>query len=88
MSGRAAAFGGIRGAASVSKRYRRFSPIPNTPISVPISRPSIVPFGWVGERLDSVIFEIREDDEGEFYDLLTLWKASAAERKLYEENAF
>ena len=43
--------------------------------------------GWVGDRLYSVIFEIREDPEGEFYHLVTLWKATAAERKLYEENA-
>jgi uncharacterized DUF497 family protein len=42
--------------------------------------------GWVGDRLYSVIFEIREDAEGEFYHLVTLWKATAAERKLYEEN--
>ena len=42
--------------------------------------------GWVGGRLYSVIFEICEDAEGEFYHLVTLWKATAAERKLYEEN--
>jgi uncharacterized DUF497 family protein len=41
--------------------------------------------GWVGDRLYSVIFEIREDAEGH---LVTLWKATVAERKLYEENAF
>jgi len=38
-------------------------------------------------RLYSVIFEIREDAEGEFYHLVTLWKATPAERRLYEENA-
>jgi uncharacterized DUF497 family protein len=43
--------------------------------------------GWVGDHLYSVIFEIREDAEGEFYHLVTLWKATPAERKLYEENA-
>jgi uncharacterized DUF497 family protein len=42
--------------------------------------------GWVGYRLYSVIFEIREDAEGEFYHLVTLWKATSAERKLYEEH--
>jgi hypothetical protein len=36
--------------------------------------------------LYSVIFEIREDAEGEFYHLVTLWKATSAERKLYEEH--
>ena len=42
--------------------------------------------GWVGGRLYSVIFEVREDAEGEFYHLVTLWKATSAERKLYEEH--
>jgi uncharacterized DUF497 family protein len=28
--------------------------------------------GWVGERLYAVIFEIREDAEGEHYHLVTL----------------
>jgi len=43
--------------------------------------------GWVGERLYSVIFEIREDAEGEFLHLVTLWKATSEERRLYEENS-
>jgi uncharacterized DUF497 family protein len=43
--------------------------------------------GWVGERLYSVIFEIREDGEGEFFHLVTLWKATSEEKKLYEENS-
>lgn len=42
--------------------------------------------GWVRGLLYSVIFEIREDAEGEFYHLVTLWKATSAERKLYEEH--
>src|SRR5207249_7161752 len=29
--------------------------------------------GWVGGRLYSVIFEIREDADGEYYNLITLW---------------
>jgi hypothetical protein len=41
--------------------------------------------GWVGERLYTVIFEVREDREGEFQDLVTLWKATKEERHLYEE---
>jgi uncharacterized DUF497 family protein len=41
--------------------------------------------GWVGQRLYSVIFEIREDADGEFYHLVTLWKASREEEQLYEE---
>jgi uncharacterized DUF497 family protein len=43
--------------------------------------------GWVGERLYTVIFEVREDEEGEFYHLVTLWKATREERTLYEENS-
>jgi len=42
--------------------------------------------GWVGERLFSVIFEVREDEEGEYYHLVTLWKATREEEKLYAEN--
>jgi uncharacterized DUF497 family protein len=43
--------------------------------------------GWVGERLYSLIFEIREDDEGEFYHLVTLWKSTREEEELYDENS-
>ncbi len=43
--------------------------------------------GWVGRKLYSVIFEIREDNEGEFYHLVTLWKATREEESLYEENS-
>jgi uncharacterized DUF497 family protein len=43
--------------------------------------------GWVGERLFSVIFEIREDEEGEFYHLVTLWKSTHEEEELYAENS-
>jgi uncharacterized DUF497 family protein len=42
--------------------------------------------GWVGEQLYTVIFEVRED-EGEYYHLVTLWKATKQERQLYEEHA-
>jgi len=43
--------------------------------------------GWVGQKLYTLIFEIREDEEGEFYHLVTLWKAAREERKLYEEHS-
>jgi uncharacterized DUF497 family protein len=43
--------------------------------------------GWVGERLYTLIFEVREDDEGEFYHLVTLWKATREERRVYEEHS-
>jgi uncharacterized DUF497 family protein len=42
---------------------------------------------WVGEHLYAVIFEIREDEEGEYYHLVTLWKATNQEHKLYEEHS-
>jgi len=42
--------------------------------------------GWVKGRLYSVIFETREDDQGEYYHLVTLWKATKQERKLYEDH--
>jgi uncharacterized DUF497 family protein len=41
--------------------------------------------GWVGDRLYTVIFEVREDEEGEFFHLVTLWKTTQQEQQLYEE---
>jgi uncharacterized DUF497 family protein len=43
--------------------------------------------GWVTAELYAVIFEVREDDDGEFYHLVTLWKATPQERRLYEQNS-
>jgi uncharacterized DUF497 family protein len=43
--------------------------------------------GWVGDQLYSVIFEVREDEQGEYYHLVTLWKAAKEERQLYEEHS-
>jgi uncharacterized DUF497 family protein len=43
--------------------------------------------GWVGDRLYAVIFEVRRDTEGEYLHLVTLWKATREERRLYEEHA-
>lgn len=43
--------------------------------------------GWVRERLYTVIFEVREDEQGEYLHLVTLWKATKQEQKLYEENS-
>jgi uncharacterized DUF497 family protein len=52
---------------------------------------SVVPeqycaIGWVKGRLYSVILEIRRDDEGEIFHLVTLWKSTQEEVRLYEEN--
>jgi uncharacterized DUF497 family protein len=42
--------------------------------------------GWVGDRLFSLIFEVREDDEGEIHRLVTLWKSTRKEEELYAKN--
>jgi uncharacterized DUF497 family protein len=43
--------------------------------------------GWVNGRLYAVIFEVREDAEGEYYHLVTLWKATKQEQQLYEDHS-
>ena len=42
--------------------------------------------GWVDGRLYPVIFEVREDAEGEVIHLVTLWQATNEEVRIYEEN--
>jgi uncharacterized DUF497 family protein len=42
--------------------------------------------GWSRNRLCSVIFEIRQDSDGEFYHLVTAWKATRQEEEDYAEN--
>ena len=42
--------------------------------------------GWCGGRLCSVIFEIRHDTRGEYYHLVTAWKATKEEEQSYAEN--
>ena len=41
---------------------------------------------WVKGKLYSVIYEVRVDNEGEYYHLATLWKSTTQEVKLYEKN--
>ena len=43
--------------------------------------------GWVGESMYSVIFEVRQDAEGEYLHLVTLWRSTREERRLYEESS-
>jgi len=43
--------------------------------------------GWVGGKLYALIFEVREDKDGEHYHLVTLWKATKQEQQLYDENS-
>lgn len=42
--------------------------------------------GWCRGRLCSVSFEIRHDAEGEYYHLVTAWKATKEEEQSYAEN--
>jgi uncharacterized DUF497 family protein len=42
--------------------------------------------GWVGQHLYSLVFEVREDEDGELYHLVTLWKSTREEQELYVEN--
>jgi uncharacterized DUF497 family protein len=43
--------------------------------------------GWVKQHLYTIIFEVREDEDGEYYHLVTLWKATRQEQQLYEEHS-
>lgn len=42
--------------------------------------------GWVRGRLYSVIYEYGNDAQGEYYYLITLWRATMEEQQLYEES--
>ena len=42
--------------------------------------------GWCSGKLCSVIFEIRHDQDGEYYHLITAWKATNEEQQAYTEN--
>ena len=42
--------------------------------------------GWCAGRLCSGIYEIRHDADGEYYDLITAWKATQREEDDYAEN--
>ena len=43
--------------------------------------------GWVSGRLYSLVFEVREDDNGEYYHLVTLWKSTREEQKSMKKTA-
>jgi hypothetical protein len=64
---------------------RRSSRIPTALTNVPISREQYCAIGWVDERLSALIFEVREDQAGDYYHLVTLWRATRQEQQLYEE---
>ena len=42
--------------------------------------------GWCGGKLCSVIFEIRRDNEDEYYHLITAWRATKEEQQFYAES--
>ena len=42
--------------------------------------------GWCAGILCSVIFEIREDHDGEYYHLITAWKSTKGEAESYAQN--
>lgn len=39
--------------------------------------------GWVKGKLYSVIYEVRQDSQGEYLHLVTLWKSTNREEELY-----
>jgi uncharacterized DUF497 family protein len=41
--------------------------------------------GWCRGLVYSVTFEIRHDPEGEFYHLITAWRATIAEEQIYAQ---
>ena len=43
--------------------------------------------GWARGRLCSVIFEVGDDAEGEYYQLVTAWKATEQEDQGHAGNA-
>ena len=43
--------------------------------------------GWVKDKLITLIFEVRDDSEGEYYHLVTLWRSTKQEQELYEEHS-
>ena len=43
--------------------------------------------GWVGGVLYSLIYEVRYDEDGEYFRLVTLWKSTKQEEELYGQNS-
>jgi len=86
ISRKAIGCGKIRNAPLVSKRSKRYGRILTIWIAVQ-TFPNNSGIGWVKGELYSVIFEVREDAEGEYHHLITLWKATKEEQKLYDENS-
>ena len=79
--GRANASGRTRGAGSASRKYRCCSPSLTGWINGRMRRSSIGPGPSVGW------FEVRQDEGGEILHLVTLWRATKEEVRLYEDNS-
>jgi len=71
---------------SALRKRRRYLSIPTTLTSALIPE-QYRAIGWVGEKLYALIFEVREDNDGEYYHLVTLWKATTQEHQLYEKHS-
>ncbi len=46
-----------------------------------------IAIGWVRDRIYSVIFEHRAGADGEVLHLVTLWRSTKEEVRIYEENS-
>lgn len=55
-------------------------------ISVTKFQSSSVQLGGLADNFTPLFFEVREDREGEYYHLVTLWKATKQEQQHYEEH--
>ena len=42
--------------------------------------------GWIKGQLYTLIYEVRNDSKGEYFHLITLWKSTTQERKIYEKE--
>jgi hypothetical protein len=76
---------------ALGKQENRDSPHISHPLYVDFQSDDPEQFraiGWVKGQPFSVIYEIREDEEGEYYHLVTLWKSTRQEEILYEEHSW
>ena len=87
MRGRASVYVEIRNAVSALRKRKRSLVARITRTGDRICPNNTRAIGWVRGKLFALIFEIREDDSGEFYHLVTLWRATREEQHLYEENS-
>lgn len=42
--------------------------------------------GFVDNKMFTLIFESREDDDGEYYHLITYWPSTKTEKELFYDN--